>query len=73
MARKRSGQSIGEMISSVSFFGLGVYATLYGFAFFEAGLIMKALLSWLAATSLLVASIRFMVADWVEALLRYKR
>jgi hypothetical protein len=73
MARKRSGQSIGEMISSVSFFGLGVYATLYGFAFYEADLIGKAVLSWIAAFSLLLASIRFMAADWIEALLRLRR
>ena len=70
MSRKRRGQSIGEMISSVTFFALAVYAMLLGFEHFDAGTIQKAILSWLAMVMCGAASIRFLIADWIGMLKR---
>jgi hypothetical protein len=71
MAKKRRSQSIGEMISSVTFFGLAIYAMLLAFAHMDEGSTLKAAGSWIAMILCGAASIRFMIADWVERIKRW--
>ena len=64
--KRRKGQSLGEMISSVSFYGLGIYAILEAMLLHEEGVSpLKCIAIGLAGLSCVAAGARFIIADLV--------
>ena len=64
--KRRKGQSLGEMISSVSFYGLGIYAILEAMLLHEEGVsLLKCIAIGLAGLSCVAAGARFVIADLV--------
>ncbi|MCH1476228.1 MAG: hypothetical protein L7W94_11230 [Alphaproteobacteria bacterium] len=69
MARKRRHRSLGEMISTISFYGVGIYFLLEGtLVREEGGPAMKYATIWLAGVACLLGGARFMIADLFEQL-----
>ena len=67
MARHRQ-HSLGEMISSLTFFGCAIYLVVSAADWQDQGHNTRAVLSCLAALMCFLGSIRFQVAQWVAAL-----
>ncbi len=64
--KRRKERSLGEMISSVSFYGLGIYAILEAILLHEEGTsLLKCFAIGLAGLSCLAAGARFIIADLV--------
>ena len=64
--KRRKGRSLGEMISSVSFYGLGIYAILEAMLLHEEGAsLLKCIAIGLAGLSCVAAGARFIIADLV--------
>ena len=64
--KRRKGQSLGEMISSVSFYGLGIYAILEAMLLHEEGVsLLKCIAIGLAGLSCVAAGARFIIANLV--------
>ena len=64
--RRQKTRSLGEMISSVSFYGLGIYAILEAMLLYEEGeSVMKSITIGLAGTVCVAAGARFIIADLV--------
>ena len=64
--RRRKERSLGEMISSVSFYGLGIYAVLEAMMLYEeGGPLLKCIAIGLAGLSCVAAGARFIIADLV--------
>ena len=64
--KRRKGQSLGEMISSISFYGLGIYAILEAMLLHEEGVsLLKCIAIGLAGLSCVAAGARFIIADLV--------
>ncbi len=64
--KRRKERSLGEMISSVSFYGLGIYAILETMVLHEEGApFLKCLAVGLAGLACLAAGARFVIADLV--------
>jgi len=55
--------SLGELISTISFFGVAVYLTLSGFDWKEQGDMFRAGMSWFAAFLCYLGAIRFRLAQ----------
>ena len=64
MARHRQ-HSLGEMISSLTFFGCAIYLVVSAADWQDQGDNTRALLSCLAALMCFLGSIRFQVAQWI--------
>jgi len=60
--------SLGELISTISFFGVAVYLTLSGFDWQDQGQMMRAWLSWFAALLCYMGALRFRIAQLVLSL-----
>ena len=74
MARKRRHRSLGEMISTISFYGVGVYFLLEGaLVREEGGPAVKYAAIWLAGVVCLLGGARFLIADLYEQLRERKR
>ena len=73
MARKRRHRSLGEMISTVSFYGVGDYFLLEGTLIREEGAPVKYAAIWLAGVVCLLGGARFLIADLYEQLRERKR
>jgi len=70
MARKRKERSLGEMISSVCFYGVGLYFLLEGsLARDEGEALYVSLGLWLSGIVCVMGGARFIIADVVEKLL----
>ena len=66
MALRRKERSLGEMISTVCFYGVGVYFILEGAALYEeGGQPLKSAGMWLAGIACLLGGARFLIADLV--------
>ena len=64
--KRRKERSLGEMISSVSFYGLGVYAILEALLLHEEGVSpLKCIAIGLAGLSCVAAGARFIIANLV--------
>lgn len=64
--KRQKTRSLGEMISSVSFYGLGIYAILEAMLLYEEGeSLMKCIAIGLAGTACVAAGARFIIADLV--------
>ena len=64
--KRRKERSLGEMISSVSFYGLGIYAILEAMLLYEEGApILKCIAISVAGLACLAAGARFIIADLV--------
>ena len=64
--KRRKERSLGEMISSVSFYGLGIYAILEAMVLHEEGVSpLKCIAIGLAGLSCVAAGARFIIADLV--------
>ena len=74
MARKRRHRSLGEMISTICFYGVGVYFLLEGTLIREeGGPALKYAGIWLAGVICLLGGARFLIADLYEQLRERKR
>ena len=66
MARRRRERSLGEMISTVCFYVVGVYFVFEGAALRDAGAEMLRYTGmWLAGLACLLGGARFLIADLV--------
>ena len=66
MARRRKERSLGEMISTVCFYVIGVYFVFEGAALRDAGAEMLRYTGmWLAGLACLLGGARFLIADLV--------
>ena len=64
--KRRKERSLGEMISSVSFYGLGIYAILEAMLLYEEGVsILKCITISVAGLACVAAGARFIIADLV--------
>ena len=64
--KRRRERSVGEMISSVTFYGLGIYAILEAMLLHEDGVpLLKCIAIGLAGLSCVAAGARFIIADLV--------
>ena len=64
--KRRKERSLGEMISSVSFYGLGIYAILNALLLHEEGApLLKCIAIALAGLTCVAAGARFIIADLV--------
>ena len=64
MARRRKERSLGEMISTVCFYAVGVHFILEGAAVHEeGGALPRYVGMWLAGVACLLGGARFLVAD----------
>ncbi len=64
--KRRKERSLGEMISSVSFYGLGIYAILEAMVLHEEGVSpLKCIAIGLAGLSCVAAGARFIIANLV--------
>ena len=69
MARLRRERSLGEMISTVCFYFVGIYFVLEGAAFYAEGSEpFKYIGMWLAGLACLFGGARFLIADLVTQL-----
>ena len=65
-SKPRKERSLGEMISSVSFYGLGIYAILESMLLHEEGVsLLKCIVIGLAGLACVAAGARFIIADLV--------
>ena len=65
-AKRRKQRSVGEMISSVSFYGLGIYAILETIQLYgEGASLLKCIAVGLAGLACVAAGARFIIADLV--------
>lgn len=68
-AKRRRERSLGEMISSVSFYGLGIYAILEALLLYEEGVqLFKCIVVGLAGLACVAAGARFIIANLVMRL-----
>ena len=66
MGSQRRERSLGEMISTVCFFGVGAYFIVEGFAIIDkGGEAFRYIGMWLAGLACLLGSARFLIADLV--------
>ena len=64
--KRRNERSLGEMISSVSFYGLGIYAILEAILLYEEDApLLKCIAVGLAGLACVAAGARFIIADLV--------
>ena len=61
----RKQQSIGEMISTVTFFGLSAYLLIFSLGLLEEGEKMRGTIGLLAATCCGLGGLRFLIAEFV--------
>jgi hypothetical protein len=61
----RKQQSIGEMISTVTFFGLSAYLLIFSLGLLEEGEKMRGTIGLLAATCCGLGGLRFVIAEFV--------
>ena len=61
----RKQQSIGEMISTVTFFGLSAYPLIFSLGLLEEGEKLRGTIGLLAATCCGLGGLRFMIAEFV--------
>ena len=64
----RNPKSIGEMISTVTFFGVGVACIFQALSFHEAKLIIKSYISTFAGVLCFLGGLRFIIADMFNAI-----
>ena len=64
--KHRKGRSLGEMISSVSFYGVGIYAILEALLLHDEGApLLKCIAICFAGLACVAAGARFIIADLV--------
>jgi hypothetical protein len=63
--------SLGELISTVSFFGVAVFLVLSGMDWLDQANTTRAYLSWFAAFLCFLGSIRFWLAQMVQSMRRW--
>jgi hypothetical protein len=69
MARKRKERSLGEMISSICFYGVGLYFLLEGSLARDEGAPLHIFLGlWLSGAVCVLGGARFIIADFIEKL-----
>ena len=61
----RKQQSIGEMISTVTFFGLSAYLLIFSLGLLEEGEKLRGIIGLLAATFCGLGGLRFVIAEFV--------
>ena len=61
----RKQQSIGEMISTVTFFGLSAYLVIFSLGLLEEGEKLRGMIGLLAATCCGLGGLRFVIAEFV--------
>ena len=61
----RKQRSIGEMISTVTFFGLSAYLLIFSLGLLEEGEKMRGTIGLLAATCCGLGGLRFVIAEFV--------
>jgi len=74
MARRRKERSLGEMISTVCFYAVGVYFIVDGVALRDAGAEPARYVGmWLAGLACVLGGARFLIADLVAQLKAMRR
>jgi len=61
----RKKRSIGEMISTVTFFGLSAYLLIFSLGLLEEGEKLRGIIGLLAATFCGLGGLRFVIAEFV--------
>ena len=61
----RKQRSIGEMISTVTFFGLSAYMLIFSLGLLEEGEKLRGIIGLLAATFCGLGGLRFVIAEFV--------
>ena len=61
----RKQRSIGEMISTVTFFGLSAYLLIFSLGLLEEGETLRGTIGLLAAGCCCLGSLRFVIAEFV--------
>ena len=61
----RKQRSIGEMISTVTFFGLSAYLLIFSLGLLEEGEKLRGIIGLLAATFCGLGGLRFVIAEFV--------
>jgi hypothetical protein len=61
----RKQRSIGEMISTVTFFGLSIYLVIFSLGLLEEGEKLRGTIGLLAATCCGLGGLRFVIAEFV--------
>ena len=61
----RKQRSIGEMISTVTFFGLSAYLLIFSLGLLEEGVKLRGIIGLLAATFCGLGGLRFVIAEFV--------
>ncbi len=69
----RNPKSIGEMISTVTFFGVGLACILQALAFNEEGLTIRSYISAFAGLLCVMGGLRFVIADIIYRVNKRKR
>ena len=64
----RNPKSIGEIISTVTFFGVGLACVFQALSFLEAKLIIKSYISIFAGFLCFLGGLRFIIADMFNAI-----
>ena len=65
MVSRRRNRSLGEMISTVTFFGLSAYLLIFSLGLLEEGEKMRGTIGLLAATCCGLGGLRFVIAEFV--------
>ena len=64
----RKHQTIGEMISTCCFVGVGLYLLIYSLDLLESGNTLRGYVGLLASLCCLLGGLRFVIANFVEML-----
>jgi len=64
---RRTHESLGELISTVCFMGLGLLALLMGFGAFDENQTLRAIGLWMSSVFLLMGGMRFRIARLYDA------
>ncbi len=65
--------SLGELISTVTFFGSAIYLVLSALQWHDMGNSLRAGLSWFAAFLCFLGALRFRIANWVMMFKQFRK
>tara|TARA_B100001996_G_scaffold240012_1_gene185517 strand:+ start:3116 stop:3334 length:219 start_codon:yes stop_codon:yes gene_type:complete len=63
---RRYHKSYGDWISTLSFFGISIYACLKGFEFWDESIFIKSILLFIASVMCLLGSLRYPLARFFD-------
>jgi hypothetical protein len=70
---KTRHHSLGELISTVTFFGSTIYLVLTALQWHDMGDTLRASISWFAALLCFLGALRFRIASWVMTIQKLRK